>query len=131
MNNICLIGNVVKDNELSFMKNKDTAIMKFTLAVPKNMNRKESQFIPCVMFGKRAEGLSQYLVKGTKISVVGELQVNNSKQEDGSYKTYVSVVCSDIGLEGGNKKKESDPFDKEVNNNDFVEEPNYGEDLPF
>ena len=129
MNNICLIGNLTKDAELSFAKGKGTAVMKYTIAVEKNMNRKESWFINIVTFGKTAENLAQYMVKGTKVGVVGELQVTNTKGDDGKYKTYVNVVTSNVELLGG-KKKEHDPFSKASENDDLVEYEDQG-DLPF
>lgn len=129
MNNICLIGNLTKDAELSFSKGKGTAVMKYTIAVEKNMNRKESWFINIVTFGKTAENLAQYMVKGTKVGVVGELQVTNTKGDDGKYKTYVNVVTSNVELLGG-KKKENDPFSN-TKEDDFEGDPVDDGDMPF
>ena len=39
----------------------------------------------------------QYLIKGTKVNVVGRLDINNTETEEG-YKTYVSVVSNEIQL---------------------------------
>ena len=57
------------------------AVLGFGVAV--NDRRRNQQtgewedvpnFVDCTMFGQRAEGIAQYLSKGTKVSVEGKLR---------------------------------------------------------
>ena len=43
------------------------------------------------------ENLEEYLIKGTKVNVVGRLDIKNEETEEG-YKTYVSVISNEIQL---------------------------------
>ena len=49
------------------------------------------------IFNKTVENLEEYLIKGTKVNVVGRLDINNVETEEG-YKTYVSVISNEIQL---------------------------------
>ena len=43
------------------------------------------------------ENLEEYLIKGTKVNVVGKLDIKNEETEEG-YKTFVSVISKEIQL---------------------------------
>ena len=80
INRVIISGNLTRDPEL-----RSTAagmpVLGFGVAV--NDRRKNQQtgewedypnFIDCTMFGARAESLSRFLSKGTKVSVEGKLR---------------------------------------------------------
>ena len=103
MNKVILCGNLTKDMEVKIIKGKtkksdDTIVGRFTLAVNEGYgNNKKTTFIPITIFNKTVENLEEYLIKGTKVNVVGRLDINNVETEEG-YKTYVSVVSNEIQL---------------------------------
>lgn len=111
MNKIMLVGNIVKDSELKLVGKEGTAKATFTLAINKRIKDREDKvtFVPCVIWGKMAEALCDYLVKGTKVAVVGELDINNveSEEYEGEWKTYVNVNVNELDFCGG-KKQESE-----------------------
>ena len=83
MNKYICTGYLSQDSDLRYTKN-NTAVSNFTVAVNSGYgDHKRTDFIKCVLFGKRAEGLSQYLVKGTLVEVDGELHID--KGQDGKY----------------------------------------------
>ena len=103
MNKVILCGNLTKDMEVKIIKGKtkksdDTIVGRFTLAVNEGYgDNKKATFIPVTIFNKTVENLEEYLIKGTKVNVVGRLDINNVETEEG-YKTFVSVVSNEIQL---------------------------------
>ena len=103
MNKVILCGNLVKDMDVKVIKGKtrkdnDILVGRFTLAVNEGYGEnKKATFIPVTIFNKTVENLEQYLIKGTKVNVVGRLDIKNEETEEG-YKTYVSVISNEIQL---------------------------------
>ena len=96
MNKVLVNGNLVKDMEV-----KDTGkclVGNFTIA--NNVGYGEDQktnFVNCVLFGDRVESLVQYLVKGCKVLVEGELAIEQYEVDDEKrYSTKVYVKSLEI-----------------------------------
>ena len=100
MNNLTVNGNLVKDMEVK-PYGKGNILASFTVANNERVGQEETtSFINCVMFGeKRIEALQKYLVKGCKVLIIGRLQVENYKDEEGNYKNYTSVVVNNLEIE--------------------------------
>ena len=74
MNTVQLLGRLTTDPVVRYSQGEEPqAIANFTLAVDRQYG-KETDFIRCVAFGKRAEALDNFCKKGTKIEVVGSLK---------------------------------------------------------
>ena len=103
MNKVILCGNLTKDMDVKIIKGKtkksdDTIVGRFTLAVNEGYGEnKKTTFIPVTVFNKTVENLEEYLIKGTKVNIVGRLDIQNVETEEG-YKTYVSVISNEIQL---------------------------------
>ena len=96
MNKVIINGHLVKDMEV-----KDTGkclVGNFTIA--NNVGFGENQktnFVNCVMFGDRVESLVEYLVKGCKVLVEGELAIEQYEVNDEKrYTTKVYVKSLEI-----------------------------------
>ena len=97
MNKIIVTGNLTKDMEVEITSN-DKIHGKISIA--NNVGYGENQktnFLNCDLYGQRVDSLSKYLVKGAKVLITGQLNVNNIEKEDG-WKTYVNVYVEDIEL---------------------------------
>ena len=97
MNKIIVTGNLTKDMEVEITSN-DKVHGKLTIA--NNVGYGENQktnFLNCDLYGQRVDTLSKYLIKGAKVLINGQLNVNNIEKEDGC-KTYVNVYVEDIEL---------------------------------
>ena len=97
MNKVILTGNLTKDMEVEITSN-DKVHGKISIA--NNVGYGENQktnFLMCDLYGQRVDTLSKYLVKGAKVLINGQLNVNNVEKEDG-WKTYVNVYVEDIEL---------------------------------
>ena len=73
INSVVMVGRLVRDSELKYLQNGQ-AILRFSIAVNRARRNSdgswtdEANFFDCVYFGKAAEGVSQYLVKGRQVS---------------------------------------------------------------
>ena len=97
MNKIIVTGNLTKDMEVEITSN-DKVHGKLTIA--NNVGYGENQktnFLMCDLYGQRVDTLSKYLVKGAKVLITGQLNVNNVKNDNG-WKTYVNVYVEDIEI---------------------------------
>lgn len=91
MNKAFLIGRLTKDVDLRYTPN-GTAVASFTLAVDRTFKNskgeKETDFIPCIVFGKTAEICANFLDKGKMAGIDGRIQTRNYDGKDGK-KVYV------------------------------------------
>lgn len=93
---ITIAGTVGKDGEIRSLQD-GTKVLGFSVAVDDGYGQnKTTMWFDVSMFGKRAEVLEQYVTKGTKLTVSGEL---GKREHNGN--TYLTVRASDIALQGG------------------------------
>ena len=109
MNNVSIVGNLVRDVELKYSAS-GVAFANLTVAVQrqfKNANgERESDFISCKAFKHTAEALANYTKKGDKIGIVGSIQTGSYEKSDGTRVYTTDVAVSSITfLE---KKKDND-----------------------
>jgi single-strand DNA-binding protein len=99
-------GTVVRDAEVRYLAS-GAAVLNVTVANNIGFGEKQKTlFIRVARFGKQAEGiLKDYLVKGQKVFVSGELSENEYKANDGTDKKSLELVANIIDLIG----KKSDP----------------------
>lgn len=100
MNKVILIGNLVRDVELSATPS-GTSYAKFSLAVNRpftnSEGEREADYLNIVAWRDLADRCAQYLSKGKKVCVVGMLQTRSYEANDGSGKRYVTeVVASEV-----------------------------------
>ncbi len=105
LNHVTIIGRLTRDAEFKYITSGN-AVCKFSVAV--NYGRKngdqwveEANFFDVVLWGKPAETLNQYLLKGKQVAVDGELRQNRWEQ-DGQSRSKVEIVARNIQLLGGN-----------------------------
>ena len=98
VNKVILIGNLGKDPEVKYMPSGD-AIANITLATSDTWNDKSSgekkektEWHRVVFFGKLAEIVGQYLKKGSKVYVEGQLQTRKWQGQDGQDRYTTEVV---------------------------------------
>lgn len=72
MNQVVIVGRLVRDAELRYIQGSGTAALGFTVAVDRDYKKKdgtkETDFINMQMMGPRAEKLAEYLTKGKLIA---------------------------------------------------------------
>jgi single-strand DNA-binding protein len=104
VNHVVIIGRLTRDAELKYTA-AGFAISNFSVAV--NRRRKngdqwveEANYFDVNLFGKAAESLKPYLVKGKQIAVEGELKQDRWEQ-DGQARSKVVISAGNIQLLGG------------------------------
>jgi len=97
MNKAILIGNLTRDPEVRTTQS-GVSMCSFTIAVNRRFTAadgsKQTDFIPIVTWRKTAELCGQYLSKGRKVAVTGEIQTRTYDAKDGT-KRYVTEVVAD------------------------------------
>lgn len=97
MQKLVMIGHLVGNPE----KVQGQDLCKFSLAVKKNYKNSkgeyETQFFNCVVWNKLHEICMKYLVKGSKILIVGELE-NRSYEKDGVKRYMTEVVVREMEM---------------------------------
>lgn len=100
MNKVFLIGRLVRNPDFRFSNNKNLAIARFTLAVDRGFKSDGVDFISCVAFGKSADFVNKYLVKGTKISLMGNMHTSSYTDSDGTKHYNTNVISESIEFAG-------------------------------
>ena len=108
INSLTIVGRLTRDAELKYT-NSGSAVTAMSIAV--NRSRKdgdqwieEANFFDISLWGKRGESLNQYLQKGTRIAVTGELRQERWEQ-DGQKRSRVVIHANNIQLLGGDKQQ--------------------------
>ncbi len=103
VNHVVLVGRLTRNAELKYTNN-GSAVSKFSIAI--NQRRKkedqwvdESHFFDIVLWGKTAESLNQYLVKGKQVGIEGQLRQNRWEQ-DGQARSKVEIFATNVMLLG-------------------------------
>jgi single-strand DNA-binding protein len=104
MNSITVAGTLGKDAEVKYLANGD-ALCNFSVA--DSMGRdKGTIWWNCGLYGKRAESLSQYLLKGQAVTVTGSVSEREWTDKEGNKRKSMDVRVNDIALQGGRKDAE-------------------------
>jgi len=109
INSVVLVGRLTRDSELKYSKS-GMPISRFSIAV--NRSRKdgdqwvdEASFFEIDFYGKGAEAVNRYLVKGQQVGVEGELRQDRWEQ-DGQPRNKVVVNASNVRLLGNQGGKD-------------------------
>ena len=120
INRVIISGNLTRDPEIRTTTSQ-TAIMTFGVAV--NDRRRNSQsgewedvpnFIDCVMFGARAEAVSRFISKGSKVAIEGKLRYS-SWERDGQRRSRIEVVVDEIEFLSRNNGQQQAPRQNSYN----------------
>lgn len=93
-------GYLGRDAELKTVgQNK---VCNFSVAVSTGWgDRKSTLWVGCALWGDRGEKLSQYLTKGSAVSVSGDVDIRAYQGKDGTAKAEITCSVQRITLMGG------------------------------
>lgn len=132
INRVTISGNLGNDPEL-----RSTAsgmqVLSFSVAVNDRVKGANGEYedranwISCTMFGNRAESVSKYLSKGSKVAIEGKLRWSQW-EKDGQKRSGIKVIVDEIELmqrQDGSKQppRAASTYDEAA--------PVYDEDIPF
>ena len=102
MFNLTIAGNVGKDAELRRTNNGD-AVLGFSVAIDmgkdKSGNKRDSVWVKCSLWGKRAESLERYITKGSKLVLSGRPGVDVYEG-----KGSLTISVNDLTFMGGGQE---------------------------
>ena len=112
INSIVLVGNITKDAELKVF-NSGSCVVQFTIAQNKRIKKGDEwiddpQFFDVKFFGKGAEAVHKYLLKGKQVGVQGELDQEKWESE-GQKRSKLIVKAFELQLLGGQQNATSKP----------------------
>ena len=122
MNSLCIAGTLGKDAEVNYLPNGD-AVCKFSVADSMGKDR-GTIWWNCQLFGKRAESLAPYLVKGQAVTVSGNVTEREWNDKEGTKRKSMDVRVQDVALQGGRKEQQEAPRSKAAPMDD-------SSDIPF
>lgn len=151
LNQVTLLGNITRDPELRTTPSGQS-VVSMSLALNRSYKdsngewREATDYVDLVCWGPLAERVSEYLGRGSKILVTGRLQSRSWEAQDGSKRSKIEVLCSDVTFLDGkptNEKTERsakakyDPNDLPLGSKkddvveDIGDEPINLDDIPF
>lgn len=96
LNRCILIGRLTKDPELRYTQS-GKAVCTFTLAVDRNYgDKKQTDFIEIIVWGKMGENCANYLSKGKLAAVDGQLTTRSYEAKDGHKVKVYEVVADQV-----------------------------------
>ena len=139
VNKVILVGNLGRDAEVRVTPS-GTAVANFSIATTEVWNDKSGQkqekteWHKVVLWGKAAESLKDYLVKGKQIYVEGRLETR--KWEKDGVERYTTEVKADKitllgGGGGGGGSRSMDRSAGQSGGDDTPMEPITDDDIPF
>lgn len=106
LNSVSMVGRLCRDIEVRTTQN-GAAVGSMSIAVNRDVKRgdkweSEAGFFDVTLWGKQAEALKPYLVKGQQIAVQGYLRQDTWETEQGK-RSRVSIVAENLQLLGGKR----------------------------
>jgi single-strand DNA-binding protein len=118
MISMTIAGNVGKNAELRKTQGGDP-VLGFSVAIDggkdKNGNKRDSTWVNCSIWGKRAESLQSYITKGTKLVVTGRPGVNVYEG-----KGSLTLSVNDLTFMGGAKQEDRGGYDQSPATTNFA-----------
>ena len=102
INKVFISGNLTRDPEMRTTQG-GTVVMGLGVAV--NDRRKNPStgqwedvpnYVDCTLFGNRASAVSQYLTKGTKVTIEGRLRWHQWQDQNGNNRSRLDVIVDEI-----------------------------------
>lgn len=102
INRVNITGNLTRDPELRATAG-GTQILSFGVAV--NDRRKNPQtgawedvpnFVDCIVFGQRAEAVSRFISKGSKVAIEGKLRYSAWETKEEQRRSKLEVIVDEI-----------------------------------
>ncbi len=137
INHVVLVGRLTRDAELKYTSN-GSAVSKFSLAINRRKKSgdqwtEEVSFFNVVVWGRVAEALNPYMLKGKQVGVQGELRQNRWEQ-DGQPRSRVEITAFNIQLLGGRtgtQASEPGPAANNTNSPESFPDSDFEDDIPF
>ena len=129
MNNVCLVGRLTRDPELSTTAS-GLSNCRFSIAVdgrPGANGEPHTDFINIVVWRNQAENVSKYCKKGSLVGITGRIQTGSYEDQDGNTRYTTDVVAENIRFLTS-KKEDSSNTQTSIEADEIILSD---DDLPF
>lgn len=110
MNKVHLIGNLTKDVDLRYTKNK-IAVASYSIAVNTGYGElQETNYFNITTWGKAGEFVKKYFKKGQAIALTGRLKNKNYEDSNGVKHYGMEVVTEEIEFVGSKNEDSIEEF---------------------
>lgn len=144
VNKVILVGNLGRDAEVRYTPG-GAAVARFSIATTEVWNDKSGQkqerteWHNIDLWGKQAESLSEYLVKGKQVYIEGRLQTDEYTDKEGQKRKSTKVRCERVVLLGSGGRGGGASMDRGGDRvgagsspaHDEISEPLTDDDIPF
>lgn len=110
LNKAIIAGNLTRDPQVKFLPN-DKAVCDFSIAINRRYKtasgeqKEEATFVDVQAWGRTAELVGQYLIKGAGAVVIGELRMDSwEDKKTGEKRSKLKVVADSVQFLGGRKE---------------------------
>lgn len=133
INRVILVGRMAQDAELKYTAGGDP-VMNGNIAVTKQKKegdqwRDEGHFFKFRIWGKLAEAVAQYCVKGRTVAIDGSLHLDRWKSQDGGSRTAVMINADYVRLLGDHAPTK--PRAAQTVNQAANSSADFEDDIPF
>lgn len=129
LNNITLMGRLTRAPELRATQT-GKSVTSFTVAIDRDYDRQQTDFIDCVAWGGTAEFVSNHFAKGQMIALTGRLQMRDWKDKHGNNRTAYEIIADRVYFGGDRRQPENIPA-PDVRGGSFTDITADDGELPF
>lgn len=133
MNKVILSGRLTADPELRYT-GSGVAVTTYNLAVQRDYKNEngdyETDFFRCVAWRKKAEFVANYLKKGRRALVVGQLRTRTYEDDEGNRRTVTEIQVENVEVIDwdDNKKATEEKPRKAKSKNPFADADPFADD---
>lgn len=114
VNSLVIVGRLTRDAELKYTASGQ-ALATFAVAVNRKVKRgdaweEEGNFFDVVYWGRGAEAVNQYLLKGKQIAIEGSLKQDRWQDAEGQPRSKVVIEANTVQLLGGQSQNGHAPI---------------------
>ena len=95
INKTVLVGRLTRDPEVK-RTDKGVSVVNFTLAVNRQFNKDQADFINCVAWRNQADFLGNYIKTGALLGIEGRIETRSYENEEGRKINITEVVCDSV-----------------------------------
>lgn len=128
INHVSISGNLTRDPELR-STSSGMQVLQLGVAVNERVKNQSTgewedrpNFVDCVVFGNRAEALSRFLAKGSKVAVSGRLRYS-AWEKDGAKRSKLEVIVDELDMMTQRQQAQNAP--------QTARRPAYGANAPY
>ncbi len=129
MNKVFLVGNLTRDPELSTVGANNASVCKFGLAVNRRVGgNQETDFYNITAWRALGENCAKFIKKGSKVAIIGDIQIRNYEDKEGNKRTSVDVNATEVEFLNRKDETPSNSYDQ---TNNVEMKPITDDSLPF